>query len=196
MGLRSDPVYIGRLWMVLAHCALVAVSMLGVGVRRLRDAPGLVIPGFLAYLLFAAAEMLRTSLVLFAVNGTWRAGFASTGDPAARQVFRNQILGFAGINQALFMLFFLAFLVGNLLYGLALARGRGLEKAVGWTLLAWAGIALPTLLEEAGAGVSVGPHLWWVGPIFQPLARALIAVWLWRDDAPVSLAPQPAANSS
>jgi hypothetical protein len=190
VDLRRDPVYIGRLWMVLAHCALVAGSMLGVGVRRLRESPGLVIPGFFAYLLFAGAEMLRTSLVLFAVNGAWRAGYASAGDAAARQFFRGQILGFTGVNQALFMLFFLAFLVGNLLYGLALARGRGLERVVGWTLLAWAALAVPTLVEEAGAGGRVGPDLWWVGPIFQPLARMLMAVWLWRSAEPVSLCPE------
>ncbi len=185
--LRSNPVYLARLWIVLAHCALVAVSMLGVGLRRLRESPGLVLPGLLAYLLFAGTEMLRTSLVLFAVNGTWRAGHAAAADEAARQAFRDQIAGFAGVNQALFMLFFLAFAAGNLLYGLALRRGRGLERVVGWTLLTWAALAIPTLADEVSGAARFAPHLGWVGPVFQPAARTLIAVWLWRDSDPVSL---------
>jgi hypothetical protein len=191
VALRDDPIYIGRLWMVLLHCALVAFSMLAAGVRRLRESPGLVLPGFLCYLLFSATEMLRTSLVLFAVNGAWRSGYAAAADDAARDLYRSQIAGFAGVGQALFMLFFLAFLLGNLLYGLALRRRPGLARAVGLTFLAWAALAVPTLVDETAGADRFGPYLGWVGPVFQPAARALVAVWLWRDSEPVSLCPEP-----
>src|SRR5262245_9962833 len=149
VALRNDPIYIGRLWMVLAHCGLVAFSMLAVGVRRLRESPGLVLPGFLCYLFFSAAEMLRTSLVLFAVNATWRAGYAAATDDATRDLYRSQILGFAGIGQALFMLFFVAFLLGNLLYGLALRRGPGRAGAGGAALLGVAALGGPALVGRA-----------------------------------------------
>lgn len=187
--LRENPIYLGRLWIVMLHCLLVLVAMFGVGVRLLPRSPALASLGFLSFVLFSVTELLRTSLMLFAFNRAWRGGYAAAADEPTRALFRASITGFVGWNDALFFLFALAFFMGTLLYGLALRRGAGLEKTVGIVLLVWAFFSLTTLVEEASGFAPLAPYLGWVGPGYQPLARLLTAAWLWRTARePVTLA--------
>jgi hypothetical protein len=178
--LRENPIYLGRLWIVVLHCLLVVVAMFGVGVRLLPRAPALAVLGFLSFVVFGLTELLRTSLGIFALNRAWRGGYAAATDDTTRAYFRAQIAGFGGWNDGLFLLFALAFFLGTLLYGLALRRGQGLEKTVGIVLLVWSIFGGHAVLEEASGFGPLAPYLGWVGPGFQPLARLLTAVWLWR----------------
>lgn len=180
LALPSNPLYMGRLWIVLVHCALVVISMFAVAVRKLRSDPALASFGLLGYLAFALAEWLRTSLVLFAVNRSWRVRYAGATDETARGVARGAIEAFGGVNDALFFLFFTAFTLGTLCYGLALSKGRGLEKAVGLVYLIWFALNLPPALDEFAGFSGLATPFAWVGPVFQPAARVLTGVWLWR----------------
>lgn len=181
LELRRNPVYMARLWVVAVHCLLVVVSMYAVGARRLRASPALVGLGFLGFVVFACTELLRTSLVIFALNRTWRAQYALASDEGAREALRAVMGAFGGVNAALFFLFFTAFFVGTLCYGLALRGGDGQERRVGALLLLWAALSVPTLLDTVAGAETLSGHFWWVGPYFQPAARAAIGVWLWRS---------------
>src|SRR6185437_2245621 len=103
--LRHNPIYMGRLWIVLIHCVLVVISMAAIpcllnGVARMIG-----IFGFGCYVVFAFVESLRTSLSIFAVNRAWRAGYETSNDDMRRQAFRDALDTFVGVNEALFSFF-------------------------------------------------------------------------------------------
>ena len=122
VDLRLDPIYLAQRWTILVHCALVIISMFVLGAAKLRSAPVLVSFGFLGYLCFGFTEIVRTSISIFAVNRTWRAGYGAAADDATREQFRSLITAYGGINQALFFIFYTAFLIGLVCYGLAFLR--------------------------------------------------------------------------
>jgi hypothetical protein len=82
LELSHNPIYMARLWVVLVHCGLIVVSMFGIAALKFSDSPALIGLGFLSFVVFAFSEMLRTSLVLFALNRKWRVGYSEAKDQA------------------------------------------------------------------------------------------------------------------
>ena len=178
--LRHNAIYMGRLWMVLIHCVLVAISMAAVpcllnGVPRL-----IALFGFACYVVFAFVEILRTSLMIFAVNRTWRAGYETSSDDVQRQTFRDALDAFAGVNDTLFFLFFAAFTVGLFSYGFVLLLRSGIDQGIGLLFLLWGVLNLPDLVGAIAGNEALGKGFEWVGRYFQPVARLLIGAWLWN----------------
>lgn len=180
LELRNNAYYLGRLWVVIIHCLLVAISMCAIALLRYRDTPVMAGLGFLSFIVFSFTEMLRTSLGIFALNRTWRAGYVSAANEAMRSWFRAAIEAYSGINNALFFLFYVAFLLGILCYGLSLAKTVGLDRLVGWLFLLWTALNIPALIDSVRGVESFSKWFNWVGPYFQPLARMAIGLWLWK----------------
>ncbi|MCG8416825.1 MAG: hypothetical protein MJE77_02635 [Proteobacteria bacterium] len=180
MALYGDPTYLAQFWIVILHIILVVASMWGAAARRLDRAAGFVVLGFLGYLLFAAAELLRMALLLFAVNASWRAGYAVTNEPILQERFLTHLQGWSGIAEALFFLLIMGFMLGNLFLGSVLVRGRGLERLVGAALLVWSLLGVWTHLLEHVRLPTVPQQPEWLAYTFQPAVRILIAIWLWR----------------
>ena len=132
LDLRNRGLYLTRLWIVLIHCLLVVVSMYAVCLLSVRAQPGWAGLGFLAFFVFALTEIFRTSLALFALNRTWRTRYAANPDPEARGSIRAMIEAFSGVNDALFFIFIVAFFLGLLCYGVALATGKTSDRAMGF----------------------------------------------------------------
>ncbi len=183
VALRNDAIYMGRFGIVIVHCVLVLISMAGLGAILWRRVPVLVGFGFLGYLVFALAEILRMSLAIFALNRTWREQYATAADEAVRAGLRTLINGFDGVSAALFFVFSLGFTAGLVCYAVALLRGTSRERTLGAVLAAWAAFSSATLFDTAAGTALFSSALWWVGPYFQPRARALIAWWLWKSSA-------------
>jgi|GEM_PF-654481 len=179
--LRLNPIYMAQRWTILVHCALVILSMFALGAAKVRSAPALVSFGFLGYLCFGFTEILRTSISIFAVNRTWRAGYAAAADDAMREQFRSLITAYGGVNQALFFIFYTAFLIGLVCYGLAFLRSEGPKSPLGLLFLAWSLLSLPGFFDAIIGTESLGGYFEWVGPYFLPLARLSIGVWLWKN---------------
>jgi hypothetical protein len=183
VALRNDPIYMARLWIVIAHCVLVLISMAGLAAILGRRAPVLAGFGLLGYGVFATAEILRMSLAIFALNRTWRAQYALAGDPAVKAGLRTLIDGFDGVSAALFFVFSLGFTAGLVCYAAALRRGTPRERQLGLVMAAWALLSCATLFDTSAGTAIFSSALWWVGPYVQPLARAYIAWWLWKSAA-------------
>jgi hypothetical protein len=179
--LRLNPIYMAQRWTILVHCALVILSMFVLGAAKLRNAPVMVSFGFLGYLCFGFTEILRTSISIFAVNRTWRAGYAAAADDATREQFRSLITAYAGINQALFFIFYTGFVIGLVCYGLAFLRSGGRKSPLGLLFLVWALLDLPGFIDAVAGTESLGRNFEWVGPYFLPLARLYVGVWLWKN---------------
>ena len=178
--LQHNSIYMARLWIVLIHCLLVAISMAPIpcllhGMARL-----IALFGFACYVMFAFVEVFRTSLTIFAVNRAWRAGYETSDDDLHRQTFRDALESFAGVNDALFFLFFAAFTLGLFSYGLALLVRRGVTQAMGLLFLLWGVLNLPDLVGAIAGNEALNKGFEWVGRYFQPAARFTIGVCLWN----------------
>lgn len=179
-NLFRNPLVRTYLVIVILHCLMVVASTFAIGVAHFRLAPARMSLGFLGYLLFAATELLRTSLNLVAVNRYWRPGYVNATDPGIKDYFRENLNAMHDVSVSLFLLFGIGFLIGNALYGSAFIQRKGFDRIVGGVLLLWCWLSLPGLIDAA-SGSQFGRFVGWVGPIYQPLARTLIAVWLWRE---------------
>ena len=188
LALRHNPIYLARLWVVIVHCILVVVSMYAVGVLRARRQTNLMALGFLGFVVFAVAELLRTSLAIFALNRRWREEYATVTDDARKDALRAAIEAFPGFGSALFFVFAIAFQLALLCYGFALLGGQGMDRLLGGVFLLWVLLSLPGMFDTIVGSPGASRYFEWVGPYFQPLARALVGVWLWREaeKAPVS----------
>ena len=113
---------------------------------------------------------------------------------------RATIAAFSGINESLFFIFLTAFIIGLLCYGFAFVRAKGLEQKVGLLFLLWAALSVPGYADTVRGTETLSGLFEWVGPYFQPIARALIGVWMWtastgRIDATLLPAMMPRAPS-
>jgi len=151
LDLRNRGLYLTRLWIVLIHCLLVVVSMYAVCLLSVRAKPGWAGLGFLAFFVFALTEIFRTSLALFALNRSWRTRYAANPDPETRGSIRAMIEAFVGINDALFFIFIVAFFLGLLCYGVALAADKTSDRAMGFLFLTWAVLTLPAIIDAVRA---------------------------------------------
>jgi len=179
VALRNNPIYMGRFGIVIAHCVLVLVSMAGLGAILWRRSPVLVGFGMVGYGVFALAEILRMSLAIFAMNRAWRAQYATASDEVVRAGLRTLIDGFDGVSAALFFIFSLGFTAGLVCYAIALLRSADRERRLVAFFAVWAALSSATLFDTSAGTAIFSSALWWVGPYFQPLARAYIAWWLW-----------------
>ena len=188
LALPYNTIYMARLWVVLLHCGLVVISMFGIAALKFRDAPALIGLGFLSFVVFAFSEMLRTSLVLFALNRKWRIDYSEAKDESTRASLRATIDAFGGVNDALFFIFYLAFLLGILCYGLAFVGSRGFDGKVGWLFLLWTALSVPALIDTITRRETLSPFFEWVGPFFLPAARAIVGIWLWNKSNAIASA--------
>ena len=183
LDLRQRGPYLARLWIVLFHCLLVVVSMYAICLLTFRTKPAWAGLGFLAFVVFALTEILRTSLALFAANGNLRERYATNPDPEARGHIRALLEAFSGLNDALFFIFIVAFFLGLLSYGAALVTGTNSDRAIGFLFLGWAVLTLPAIIEAVTGVESLSAKFEWVGYGFQPIARAAIGAWLWKKSS-------------
>ena len=99
---------------------------------------------------------------------------------ATLQILRSVITAFDGVSAALFFVFSLGFTAGLVCYSAALLRGDAGDRRLGALLTIWSIFSAITLLETAFGTAAVSGYLGWVGPGFQPVARAYVGVWLLR----------------
>ena len=177
--LRHNALYMARLWVVLVHCVLVVVSMAPVPLLLRGTSRLVAIFGLGSYVMFSFVEMLRTSFAIFTMNRAWRAGYEQTTDENLRAAFRTSLETFAGINDALFFLFIVAFIAGLFCYGFALLPGEGIDRRIAWLFLLWGLVSLPGVVGTITGQPALGAPFAWVGFYFVPLARLLVGLWLW-----------------
>ena len=176
--LYQDPFYMGRLWVNFVHILLAFMAYLGTAFIIWQRSRGLALAGFLWFVLWGFTELLGISVLIFAVNYTWRKAYPNA-DEAVQALLQQNIDLFMQWWDALFFVLLVFFFLGTLFYGLGTWQGKGLEKVIsvlflfgvpltifitisGYTSIAWPGIV---------AGV--------VYPVLQPVSRALLGVWLW-----------------
>lgn len=175
-----DPIYMTRVWVALLHPLIVLVGAMGVFAARAGVAPGSAFCGLMFFLLWAGTEAVQQSLTLVTLNWTWRAGYLETTDAAARGVLGQYLQAFEAVSDGLFFLILIAFVIANVAFAVAAWGGESLQRtvAVGFVLAAALGVI--SGLTSFGPGVFPDTLMAVLYPLFQPAARLLTGVWLWR----------------
>jgi len=179
VALQSDPWFRLRAWTYYAHPFLVFAAALGVWRVARRSDDGLALLGVSGFAVWAYTEALQQALANVAVGWNWLAAWPAA-DAAGREAIAECTAMFFGLWDGLYFLLLTGFLLGNLFLGLALLRARGVDRAVGWLLLAVAALAVVTFLAGYGGPAWAGAVAAVAYPAIQPAARLLIGVWLWR----------------
>jgi hypothetical protein len=178
VALIHQPLYQLRAWTYLLHPFVTLAAALGVATALRRFAPGAMVAGFLGFLLWAFTEAAQQTLTL-TVYQRWAAAYPQA-DAAARDVLRLQIASYDLIWDAMFLLLLLGFLAGNILYGSATIRSRGLTRVLGAFYFAAAFLTLAGISRELSGPVLPPILETWLYPLIQPAARFTIGLWLWR----------------
>jgi hypothetical protein len=178
MSRVHDPAYALRSWVYLVHPFVVLTAALAVAMRIRRRNSVAALAGMLGFLLWSFTEAAQQTMTLFAFD-EWRVAYA-TADATLREHIRASTLIYDGLWDAMYVLLLIGFGAGNLAFGLAMSRSKGMTRTVGYFFMAAFVLTLTNLTPEFG-----GPELpellgSWLYPTVQPLGRALIAVWLWR----------------
>lgn len=188
----NNPFYQLRAWSYFVHPFLVLAAALGVAVALRRRAAGLVIPGFLGFLLWSFTEAGQQAMTLTVFHRLAKAW--PQADAPAREILRIQIANYDALWDALFLLLLTAFLIGNVLYGLACLRERGLPRVLGGFYFGAAFLTLASIIGELGGPALPPPLNMWLYPLLQPAARLLIGVWLWQPHSEVADTALPSAT--
>ena len=178
-----DPLYMLRVWVALIHPLFVLIGAMGVFAVRAAVAPGAAFSGLVFFLLWAGTEAVQQSLTLVTLNWAWRTEYLQTTDAAARGVLGQYLQAFESVSDGLFFFILVAFIVADVAYAMATWGGDSLQRtvAVGFGLAA--GLGVVSALTSFGPGVFPDALMAVLYPLFQPAARLLTGVWLWRQSA-------------
>lgn len=179
IALAADPFHLARLGVNFGHVFLALAGYAAATVLVARRSPAFAWAGLVAFGIWALAEAIGVSINLWAVNMTWRAGYAAA-DPAGQAAIKAAILTVAGIWDGLFFLVLVSFLAGSLLLGLGAIATPGTARAIPVLLLLGAALTLVILLDGY-FGAQLSPLIGWAYPLLQPISRAAMAVWIWRE---------------
>ena len=180
IALHRSVWYLARWWVNFAHTWLALFAYLGAAALLAGRSLALAVAGAVSFFVWAVTELVGVSVIIFAVNRTWRAAYETAG-AEGQATLRTLLAGWDATWDAMFFLLLVAFLLGSLFFGIAAARGRGLERLVGALLLA--AVPLTALIMAggyAGAGWADGITAA-VYPALQPVSRLLMGVWIWRE---------------
>lgn len=189
MARVHDPAYVLRSWVYFVHPFITFAAALGVGlrIRALRSAAAII--GIAGFALWACTEAGQQTLTLFAFD-KWRTAYFAA-DEATRAIIRTNTAMYDGLWDALYFLLLVAFTIGNLSLGIALARaGRGVTRLVGFFFVAAAVLTVTIITGELQWGTLPEPLASWSYPAIQPPGRTLIGLWLWsaaHEEAPLPI---------
>jgi hypothetical protein len=194
VALHANPAYMARWWVNFIHIFFALTSYCALAAALWCRHRMLAAMGLLWFIMWGFTELLGVTINIWAVNLSWRAGFAAA-DPSSREILRANLQGFSAIWDAMFFLLLVAFLLGTLFFGLAAASGRGLQRLVGVLLLLAAPLTLGILIGGYTSITSLNRVTDWVYPVLQPVSRALMGLWLWQQSS-AHLAPGLSPDTS
>lgn len=180
--LFQNPAYHWRTAMIVAHCVLAIVSLMGfVVLRRPHNAPlGATLTGMVFFTLFGFTEIMRMMFSAWYANGL-RERYVQTTDEAARLLLRHELDLWSLMGNSFFLVFILCFALGNLFYGLSLFRdSETMTRWLGYGFLLWSLLTFLAMGNDFWNHPTVGAIADINNKYFQPLMRLAIGMWLWR----------------
>ena len=177
-----DKIYMLNRWWVIAHCLLVIFSMWGMALLLIKKSPGFAPLGFLFIAVFGLAEITKQMYVLFYINGL-REQYSLASDFAVKEVLKNTLTHAGILSAPLYGLFVFTFGIGNLFFGFSLFHEKSFSKMLSILLMIWAIGNFSAFGNEFWRSATLNAFLENYSYTYQPLMRALLALWLWKKSA-------------
>jgi hypothetical protein len=178
MARVNDPAYRLRAWAYFIHPFITWTAALGVAMRIRRDSAALAIAALAGCSLWALTEAGQQALTLMMFDD-WRAAYLA-GDEAVRATMALRTAIYDGLWDGMYFLILIAFMIGNAMFAIALWRGPGLTRALAVLYACAVALTMTIVVSELGGPTLPDAVGFWLYPAIQPLARALIGVWLWK----------------
>lgn len=177
--LHSNLYYIARLWVNFIHIPLALASYFGLAVVTRKQHPLLSLFGLGWFVIWGVTEMVGIAILLFSVNGNWRASY-ETADEVQQTILKNNIQTFYSIWDSMFFVLLVAFLLGSVCYGLATWRSSGLQRVLSY--LIWLSVPLTLMIMAGGyAGQAWANEITgYIYPVLQPVSRCIMGIVIWR----------------
>lgn len=177
--LSENNLYIAHRWMIILHCICVVTSMLGLLLIRWTESRGFMVLGFVFYCVFSVTEITRMVAVLKYLLPLRQQYIGATNENV-RFVLQQSIEQFNLVGNTLFTIFAIAFMLGNLCYGIVFSKSNTSDRWIGYAFLYWAATSMLGLSNEFFQMDLVGTIIEWNAKLFQPVFRGILGVWLWR----------------
>jgi hypothetical protein len=166
-------------WIILFHCLMVLLSMLGMSLILFQHSKALAVLGFLFFSLFVFAEWERTLNDLWYINGL-RSKYSTATDDNTINWLRNELQYNNFQSNVKFLLFTIGFTLGNAANGLALMLNKNRDRYLGIGLLLWAFFTSCAFVYDFVPAVWMDKLISFSNHYYQPVIRAVIAVWLFN----------------
>ena len=179
IALQDNAVYTTIQWLYFATVFLSLVALWGVAAKKLKTAAGLAATGFIFILVDILNELNVVSTEIFSFNYTWAAKYAAETDGAIKSSLMSHMSYFYDTYGAVMFVGLIGFLVGTFLFGLATARGTGIEKIVSlFFFLTFIAVILWAVSMYWAVGWLMG-IMYWILPIVMALLFFAIGSWPW-----------------
>jgi hypothetical protein len=178
--LFKNKQYIFRNWATILHCVFVIVSMYAVFLLRKNGSPGWMGTGFIFFSIFALTEIARMFTALFYTNQLREKYFTAT-DETVKSLVKNSIDNVGFVNDVFFSIFIMAFWLGLIFFSIGLYKNSGFTKALAWVFIVWALVHLIAVINVFYPQVWMEKLLLVFSPVYQPLARIAVGVWIWKN---------------
>ncbi|MEO0460020.1 MAG: hypothetical protein AAF219_04185 [Myxococcota bacterium] len=185
--LHAHGTYMARLWVNFGHVFVALFAYAITAALLWSRRPVLSALSTVAFAFWALAEAIGVAVLIFTVNGAWRASYIDA-DPDARIRLATQINTFEGIWDGMFFVILVAFLIGTGALGAAMWSNDLIDRLMA-SLLLLAGPLTVIIIADGYFGASWSVWIAWIYPVLQPTSRAVLAGWLWRKtllDSPQS----------
>lgn len=180
VNLVNSPLYVFSRWMIVFHCLAVFISMAGVYIALNKPGNIHTLLGIFSFAVFSWTEITRMFLSLTYLFGL-RTAYLAEQAPQLKALIKQDILHFSGIGNGLFLVFILGFALGNLFYGMEFLRMKGFPRLIGGALVVWFFTGLLAIFNEFVTTELVSGFFGVFNITFQPLVRAMMAWWLFRE---------------
>lgn len=180
IALTENPWFQLRAWTYYVHPFLCFVAAVGIWrITRLHDR-GLALLGLFAIAVWAYTEALQQALTNVGAGWNWFPAYAGA-DAAGRALIEERWQMFFGLWDGLYFLLLTGFLLAHLLFGLVLARSKGVDRIAGVGLLAVAALSLLNFSAGYGGPAWTGAVAGVAYPLLQPAVRFGLGLWIWRQ---------------
>lgn len=176
VALYKNQGYVLRNNIVVVHCLLVVISMLGLGLMEIKRKTAWVMLGFIFFLVFGLAEIGRMGVTNVVVNGlreNYSLGANAQFNESSRFLLESV---WPLVGTFLFRVFIVAFSLGSICYGIVFID----KKWIGRIFLVWGIVNLFAFANDFVQWDWLGESIGIFSFTYQPLARLTIGVWFLR----------------
>jgi hypothetical protein len=189
--LHLNARYIGKLWIFFFHPQLNLIAALGVAALLYKRKPEFVLPALLFIGIWAITETAQHAFLIDAVNQYWREGYMKETNESVKLAYYNNLIGAEAIGDSMYFLLLYAYGIGSSFMGLALLTENLNENRTaiipGIGFIFFGALSIIAFIDYYARVEALDPFVnfsfKWVYPFFQPVARGMLGVWLWKSAA-------------